>query len=250
MNLSMTVRQPMFVFVHGMIGFQSIGVWGLKAAFFRAVPEAYLALGFSAVFPRVSNLASIAQRAKDLADFIEREDLKRVILVGASMGGLDARYYTSRLDRAGRVCAVVSIGTPHRGSPVAEQVLSGRLPGRFLAQATAFDLATSSSDRFNAEVTDRSDVRYFSYAGVRPEAELPLWMRPMGRCVTRAEGANDGLVSQQSATWGRFQGNVRADHFELVGWNLGLPDRRRERPFQHLKIYRRIATETLEALKA
>lgn len=72
----------------------------------------------------------------------------------------------------------------------------------------------------------------------------------MGRCVTRAEGANDGLVSQRSATWGRFLGSVRADHFELVGWNLGLPDSVRERPFQHLEIYRRIATETVKALNA
>lgn len=232
-----------------MIGFESIWFPGHRVAFFRGVPKTYRALGLKAVFPRVSNLASIERRAGDLANFIARENLERVILVGASMGGLDARYCTSRLDREGRVCAVVSIGTPHRGSPVAERVLKGRWPGRFLAPATALDLATSSSERFNAEVTDRPGVQYFSYAGVRPRTELPVWMRPMGRCVEQAEGANDGLVSERSATWGRFLGSVRADHFELVGWSLGLRDKRRERPFNHLELYRSIAAETLEALK-
>lgn len=248
--LSTISQKPTFVFVHGMIGFQSIGIWDYKAAFFRGVPKTYRELGLKAVFPRVSNLASVKQRAKDLADFIERENLTRVVLVGASMGGLDARYFTSRLDHNERVCAVVSVGTPHRGSPVAEKVLKGLWPGRFLAPVTASDLSTSSSDRFNAEITDRPGVQYFSYAGMRPGPELPLWMRPMGRCVEQAEGANDGLVSVRSATWGRFLGSVRADHFELVGWSLWLPDRRRERPFKHLEVYRRVAMETLNGLKA
>lgn len=92
--MSTTSRQPTFVFVHGMIGFQLIGVWDLKVAFFRGVPNAYRQLGLTAVFPRVSNLASIERRAGDLANFIESENLDRVVLVGASMGGLDARYYT------------------------------------------------------------------------------------------------------------------------------------------------------------
>lgn len=115
--------------------------------------------------------------------------------------------------------------------------------------ATASDLATSLSERFNAEITDRPGVQYFSYAGVRPRTESPLWMRPMGRCVEQVEGSNDGLVSEHSATWGRFLGSVRADHFELVGWSLGLRDKRRERPFKHLEIYRRIAVEALNALE-
>lgn len=163
------------------------------------------------------------------------------------MGGLDARYFTSRLDRDRRVRALVTIGAPHRGSPVAENFLSGRWPGRFLAPSAVSDLAASSSDHFNAEVPDRDDVQYFSYAGIRPVSELPLWLRPAGRCVSQAEGANDGLVSERSARWGSYLGSVRADHFELIGWNLGGRSRQFERPFEHLPLYRKIVTDLSEA---
>ena len=231
-----------------MIGFGSIGVPGYRVAFFRGVPDLYRRLDLHAAFPQVSNLASVARRAKDLAAFIERRNLNRVILVGASMGGLDARYYTSRLDHHGRVRAVVSVGTPHRGSPVAEGVLRRRFSPRFIAPATAADLATSSSAQFNAAVPDRADVQYFSYAGARPTVALPFWMRAMGRCVEEAEGANDGLVSVRSASWGNFLGSVRADHFELIGWSLAPRDRQGQRPFDHLELYRDIAARTLTAV--
>lgn len=242
-------QPPTFVFVHGMIGFESIGFGRHRVAFFRGVPEVYRQLGYRSVFPRVSNLASVEQRAKDLSVFIEAQNLTRVILVGASMGGLDSRYYAAHLDSQKRVCALVTVGTPHRGSPVADKIVTGRWPGRVIAPHTANDLATSSSADFNARTPDRPDVQYFSYAGVRPQSELPLWMRLTGRCVRQVEGANDGLVSQSSASWGRQMGTYRADHFELVGWNLGMSDPRTERPFNHLKLYRELATNVLEALE-
>ncbi len=230
-----------------MIGFGSLGVWGRRVAYFRGVEQLCRELGVTACFPRVSNLGSVRRRAQDLARFIESNNLKQVVLVGASMGGLDARYFTSRLDRDRRVRALVTIGTPHRGSPVAENFLSGHWPGRFLAPSAVSDLAASSSDRFNAEVPDRDDVQYFSYAGIRPVSELPLWLRPAGRCVIQGEGVNDGLVSECSTRWGSYLGNVRADHFELIGWNLGGRSRKFERPFEHLPLYRKIVTNLLEA---
>ena len=242
-------HQPNFVFVHGMIGFDSLGLRGRRVAYFRGVEQAYQALGVTACFPRVSNLGSVRRRAQDLAAFVESKRLEQVTLVGASMGGLDARYFTSHLDRDKRVRALVSIGTPHRGSPVADKVLSGRWPGRFFAPSAISDLATSSSEGFNLEVPDRDDVQYFSYAGIRPTEELPLWLRFAGRCVSDAEGVNDGLVSESSAIWGRYLGSVRADHFELIGWNLGTRDRGRDRPYDHLSLYRKIATDVLNTLK-
>lgn len=72
----------------------------------------------------------------------------------------------------------------------------------------------------------------------------------MGRCVEAAEGASDGLVSVRSANWGEFLGSVRADHFELIGWSLAPGDGQRQRPFDHLDLYRDIAARTLAAVSA
>jgi triacylglycerol lipase len=41
---------------------------------------------------------------------------------------------------------------------------------------------------------------------------------------------------------------VRADHIELLGWNLGLPDGRIARPFNHLQFWKKVAAESLAAI--
>jgi triacylglycerol lipase len=56
------------------------------------------------------------------------------------------------------------------------------------------------------------------------------------RAIADAEGDNDGQVSVMSARWGDFRGVVRADHWELIGWNLGRARPDVERPFPHLPL--------------
>ena len=68
-------------------------------------------------------------------------------------------------------------------------------------------------------------------------------MRPGARLVTSEEGDNDGLTAVSSARWGTFRGSIRADHFELVGWSLGLSDKTTARPFPHLDFYRQLLNE-------
>jgi len=68
-------------------------------------------------------------------------------------------------------------------------------------------------------------------------------MRPGARLVSSEEGDNDGLTAGSSARWGTFRGSIRADHFELVGWSLGFPDKTTARPFPHLDFYRQILNE-------
>jgi pimeloyl-ACP methyl ester carboxylesterase len=58
-------------------------------------------------------------------------------LVGHSMGGLVATYVLKRLERAGRIRRVITLGTPHRGTPLA-------LAGALLLGAFARALADGS----------------------------------------------------------------------------------------------------------
>jgi len=67
------------------------------------------------------NARPIEELARVVADRIEQlaHDLRceRIDLVGHSEGGLIGRYYVQKLDGARRVRHLVTLGTPHRGTP-------------------------------------------------------------------------------------------------------------------------------------
>ena len=68
----------------------------------------------------------------------------KVILMGHSMGGLDARYAVSKLGMDRHVAAVVTISTPHRGSPFADWVLENlgrKMRGMQLANFLGLDFS-------------------------------------------------------------------------------------------------------------
>lgn len=72
--------------------------------------------------PPVEELADVlAERVEELA---REHGGERIDLVGHSEGGLIGRYYVQKLEGARRVRHLVTLGTPHRGTPWA---YSGRL---------------------------------------------------------------------------------------------------------------------------
>lgn len=243
-------RPPAVVLVHGFLGFGHVRFLGLDIAYFRNVAEALRPLGVSPHVPVLPPAGTVAARAEALAAWLRRLDAERVILIGHSMGGLDGRHLIHHLDPERRVRALVTLGTPHRGSPVARWCLETRGPAQDFARrrwgAALRDLTPEACRLRNQSLADREDVDYASYAAVRPVAEQPLWLRPFGRLIEREEGENDGFVAAASARWGDFRGTVRADHVELVGWSLGWPSGRCLRPFPHAGFYRRIVEEVLE----
>jgi len=68
----------------------------------------------------------VAQRVEHL---VQDQRCGRIDLVGHSKGGLIARYYVQRLSGASRVRHLITLGTPHRGTPWA---YPGYLVGRVL----------------------------------------------------------------------------------------------------------------------
>jgi len=240
-------ESPTFVFVHGFLGFHKLRLAVFAIDYFRRLEDELRHDEVPFIIPTLPPAGSIEGRARVLAAELARHAGDRLVLIGHSMGGLDSRYLIECLDPARRVQRLVTLGTPHRGSALARWLLSGngwvqRLAHRRWRQTLA-ELTPEACQVFNQQVPDRADVQYLSYAGARPATEMPFWLRYGARQVANEEGDNDGLVSVASASWGRFCGTVRADHFELVGWSLGMADRKTSRPFPHLDLYRRIITE-------
>jgi triacylglycerol lipase len=141
------------------------------------------------------------------------------------MGGLDARHMISHLGMAGRVAALVTICTPHRGSSYADWVLrhvGQRLRGLRLMeffnldiQALA-DLTTDNCRRFNAATPDVPGIAYLSVAASNPIRRMPPWALHSWQIIHRNEGDNDGLVSVRSATWADHLAVWPADHWQYI----------------------------------
>jgi triacylglycerol lipase len=179
-------------------------------------------------------------RAETLAGKIFSTDAPALALVGHSMGGLDARYLITHLDPDRRVKSLLTIATPHRGTPLATWFLKARGPVpawvRRIGKPGLAELTPAA--RAAMPIPDRGDVDYSSYGSCRTLDELPFWLRRYGRAIPED---NDGMVPVSSAKWGRFRGVVQADHLELIGWSIALPDAQSGRPFDHLAFWSGVA---------
>jgi len=259
-----SLRYPV-VLMHG---------FGMLAIFLRGGhlhDEAiYLRLrGVCAYAPNVSPYHTIPVRAamwkSRLEKILAETSADAVNLVAHSMGGLDARYMISKLGMSDRVASLVTMSTPHRGSPVADIVLES--PERvqsWLSEAANWagssvldggsadfhqavkDLSPSHVvNEFNVEVLDHEDVRYWSYAGRAgkgTENGINPLLRPQNTLIYKREGVNDGFVSVESAKWGDFLGVVEADHAEQIGIDLTPSG-----SFVSTEFYAGIATKLAEA---
>ncbi len=236
------------VFLHGYLGFvQAPFLPSVK--YFRGLEAEMRRLGHACLFPAVPRTESVATRAAALAGALEATGERPIVLVGHSMGGLDARFLAGERDPRGRVRTVVSVGTPHRGSPVADWALSGELsfPWSLVARwrPALEDLTPEACDRRNQRLIDREDVTYLSCAGMRPPSHLPWPLADYARRMQPEHGDNDGLVSVTSARWGGFLGVHQADHVELIGWRLPRWAGRDDGAFDHLRLYRNLLSQAV-----
>ncbi len=165
------------------------GLGGSVDSFDPSIVAALQADGYYVLRDSVPPVDSVAVRAASLATqlatFVSANQLDRVHIIAHSMGGLDSRYLLSTLRRGDKVKSLTTLGTPHRGSPLADIGLG--LVRRFnvsqqdaILALVAFlgpdvtseqlnralgDLTETRSPIFNAANPDVAGVAYYSYAG-------------------------------------------------------------------------------------
>ncbi|HYD43499.1 MAG TPA: hypothetical protein VEB43_21900 [Anaeromyxobacter sp.] len=220
-------RHPI-VLAHGLFGFDEVGVGAIRHAYWKGIRDALEKDGNKVVVPRVPPCGSVAERAAALTRALSVLDEKRVNVLAHSMGGLDARYAVTNLGLAARVAALVTVGTPHRGSPLADLSTDvARKIGLQRVLETAgvpldafHDLATARMARFNEEVSDVRSVAYASVVGVvrRKRKANPLLV-PSYLWMKKSWGVSDGVVPASSQRWGEVLAEVEADHWAQTGWS-------------------------------
>jgi len=241
------------VLAHGLFGFTNIG----PLDYFYGIAPVLEAQGRTVIATSVDPVQSSdvrgAQLVMDIEQIRAQTGAAKVVIIGHSQGGLDARWAASHDPDA--VAAVITVATPNRGSPVAD-VAAGLLPGDAQAAADALatlfglsgtsfegamqDLSTDGAAAFNAATPDAPGVKYWSVAGrsnlvtaddCPPSSTITReWDSsndPMKAVLLPVDGimsaatspntpVNDGLVTLDSAQWGTFLGCVPADHFDEV----------------------------------
>ena len=258
-----TTHYPI-VLHHGFLGFDRV----FRVDYFYQVSETLKHRGFDVYTTRVSPVATIARRAEQLKEQIDMilrtTGSRKVNIVAHSMGGLDARYLVSVLGYGDRVASITTLGTPHRGSRLADLVLGTSGETAKLVMKTFAAVWNVSGDEADGEVDirgalhdisiqfmtnefnrfalDHPDVYYQSFAGEtsltgfgsRDRVDAPLHLTYALLKLT--DGVNDGLVTRASAEWGDFRGTLPADHINLVGHLFGSTSA----SFHHLALYEEI----------
>ena len=143
-------------------------------------------------------------------------------IIAHSKGGLDARYVISTLGMEDYVASLTTVGTPHRGSQVADeaQKLSDSLYRKVAAYMdksfhklgdenpdfynACHEFTSEYAEKFNRENPDSGKVYYQSYTSVM-SGMFSFGILAFTYLILRKYGRNDGLVTVESAKWGEFR---------------------------------------------
>ena len=233
------------VLAHGLFGFGA-PPFGLPSLFsyFNGVAGFLHALGHQIFEPQVNPIGSIAQRGNALADAIREaasETRQPVHVIAHSMGGLDARHAITNVLHGGPVRTLITVGTPHLGSPVADAIrnpadpLFEHIPDivrRPLEEnaGAVHELTTQFCRNFDATTHDVDGVRYIEVAGDASRGGRELLLFDFAAAIGKIKGEiNDGVVTRSSAL--RLRNDILrpalvdlpdwpGDHASEIGWTL------------------------------
>lgn len=209
-------RTPTIVLVHGLAIVQRAD------RMLQGVAEALVAGGHR-VAPR-----PIVQGDGSLAELSERLWAQLAGIEGPlallchSLGGLEARTFLLDDARARRLAAIVTIASPHRGTPLAMPMQTFNRAYRDLTRA-ARDRWTALHGAAEAQSAARHGIRCLSVvARVQGLARAPQLYASQA-LVGAFEGPNDGLVSVASQRWASTALEVDLDHVESSAMVPSLP---------------------------
>jgi len=174
---------------------------------------------------------------------LEQTGAEKINLIAHSKGGLESRFMITKLGMADKVASLTTLASPHRGSFLADTILSWLGKKEWLdnviktvnayahflgdekpnALLAAKNLTTSYMQHFNHSVPDAPKVYYQSYGGMVTKDHPSGKIRFQHKIMLKAEGDNDCTVSKKSYQWGDFKGIVSSNqefgvsHFDIVG---------------------------------
>lgn len=239
------------VLAHGM-GF-SATVFG-AIDYWWGIPDGLENEGADVFITSVNGMDSTRNKALDFKNqFLQIKAVtgaSKLNIIAHSHGTLYTRDAVSNLGLSSMVASHTSIAGPHRGSALADMVV-GIVPDSlewlvgetmdlvyiFLMGDTdpnsldnAYDVTRPyMQNTFNPNTPNKSGIYYQSWAAKAKTSCPSAVLEPTWLVMLVAEGANDGLVSVNSAKWGNFRGVEDAawyspgcDHANIVDQLFGI----------------------------
>ncbi len=234
------------VLAHGILGFGNPVGLPFPVNYFNGVAKHLRQRGLRVESPQVGAVSSIKTRGQQLGQFIVRMQIargERVHVIAHSMGGLDMRHALANVPGVkDRVSSLVTIGTPHLGSTVADAVKAGTGPifdavPRFVKEALTAglsDLTTAGVASFNSETDHVPGPRYIAIAGNAALGGNELLLFRVAAAVgEQTREINDGVVTRRSALPDRYEhfDDWPVDHAGEVGWVMPLAPAELSNPF-------------------
>jgi triacylglycerol lipase len=199
--------------------------------------------GIHAFAPNIVPYAKIDVRAEQWAEVIvqlkQKYGYDKLNVVAHSMGGLDMRHAITHCSMAGSVASLTTIAAPHRGTSLADIILTtpdlvkeklsewmnwlgeNIFPSKKSNAAAAVEQLTTTyvTEEFNPNTPDIDEVQYFSVtAAVGKGTKHPLnpIYRVQNQLIYQREGMNDSFVTINSALWGEHLGTWGVSHLEQI----------------------------------
>ncbi len=230
--------------VHGVFfrDFKYLNYWG-------RIPKELTDNGAVIDYGNHQSALSVADSGEELTErirqIVQERGCEKVNVIAHSKGGLDCRYAISCCGAGDMVASLTTINTPHHGCLFADCLLE-KIPEHIknrIAQAYQFtlkklgddnpdflaavyDLTNERCESFNQTVKDDPRVYYRSVGSKLNKAtdgKFPLNFTY--RIAQYFDGANDGLVSEESCVWGEnftfltTQGNRGISHGDMIDLN-------------------------------
>lgn len=227
------------VLAHGILGFDKLLPGPLPSPhYFNGVAAHLTNKGHRVIEAKVDAIGSVEHRGNQLAEILKNAMPGEPLhIIAHSMGGLDARHaITNRKDIVTRVKTLVTIGTPHRGSPVADAIMRNTgslfqaipplLVGQLKNSGEALrDLTIQKSEPRDESTLDREGVRYIEVAGDASKAHHESLLFQMAAEIGELSPGivNDGVVTESSALRNKpghqHLENWPVDHAGEIGWS-------------------------------
>ncbi|HEY4677774.1 MAG TPA: hypothetical protein VIJ01_11455 [Candidatus Angelobacter sp.] len=231
------------ILAHGILGFDKLLPGPIPSPhYFNGVAAHLTNKGHRVIEAKVDAIGSVKDRGNQLAEILKNAMPDEPLhIIAHSMGGLDARHaITNRKDIVTRVKTLVTIGTPHQGSPVADAIMKNTGPlfqaippllvGQLKNSGEALrDLTIEVCKSRDANTGDQDNVRYIEVAGDASKANgESLLFRMAAEIGKLSPGVvNDGVVTESSALRNKpdhhHLQNWPVDHAGEIGWSTASP---------------------------
>lgn len=204
------------------------------------VPAELISNGAAVYYGEHESAAPIEESAKELLlrikQIVNETGCEKVNIIAHSKGGLDCRFAIENLGAAEYIASLATVNTPHRGCLFADDLLTkipesikNKVAGAYNASLRKFG---DKNPDFIAAVTDLTAK---SCAERFPENTLPegVFCQSIGstlkvagggkfplnfsyHLVKHYDGANDGLVSENSFKWGENHTHLTPPHLRGI----------------------------------